>query len=204
MARNLGAKHTLCRRTGEKLCGLDKCPVSRRPFAKGVHGPTAKRVRLTGYGIQLLEKQKAKMIYGLLERQFRNYVSAAMSSKGNSSETLLRSLESRLDNVVYRLGFARTRWQSRQMVAHGHFTVNGRKVTIPSIQVRPGDVVGVRSQSAKSKLFSEVKEKLLAQELPPWLTMDAETMTAKVIDKPSAVDAKPLFDTKAIVEFYSR
>ncbi len=202
MARNLQAKHTLCRRTGEKLCGLTKCPAGRRPFPKGVHGPTA-RTRLTGYGIQLQEKQKAKFIYGVLERQFSTYVSKAIASRGNTSEILLRSLETRLDNVVYRLGFAATRWQARQFVSHGHFMLNDKKVTIPSIQVRPGDNITIRPQSAKNKIFLDVHDRL-RNELPPWITLDTATLTARVIGTPSIDDAKPLFDTKAIVEFYSR
>jgi len=203
MARPIKGKHTLCRRVGEKLCGLDKCPSGKRPFARGVHGANNRR-RLTGYGIQLQEKQKAKVIYGLMEHQFRSYVEKAIASRGNTSDTLLTSLETRLDNVVYRLGFARTRWQSRQMVSHGHFTVNGRKVTIPSIRVRVDDVIAVRPQLAKSKLYEGMAEKLALVELPPWLNMDAESLSAKIIAMPNAVDAKPLFDTKAIVEYYSR
>lgn len=203
MGRYLGPKHKLCRRVGEKLCGNDKCPVTRRPYKPGVHGPTA-RPRLTGYGIQLVEKQKAKMIYGLLERQFRKYVEEAARSKENTADALLRLLETRLDNVIYRLGYAKTRSQSRQYVSHGHFTVNGRKVTVPSIALRAGDVIGIREQSAKSKMFEGMKEKLSQNDLPAWLTIDTDTMTAKVVGLPKAVDANPLFDTKQIVELYSR
>ena len=205
MGRYLGPKHKLCRRVGEKLCGCDKCPVTRRPFKPGVHGPTS-RTRLTGYGIQLIEKQKAKKIYGLLERQFRKYVEMASNSKENSSDVLLRLLETRLDNVVYRLGIAKTRNQARQYVGHGHFTVNGRKVTVPSIAVRVGDTIGIRPQSAKSKIFDGIKEKLTAAniELPVWLTFDLENLTAKVVALPKGADAAPLFDPKQIIELYSR
>jgi len=203
MGRYLGPKHKLCRRVGEKLCGNDKCPVTRRPYKSGVHGPTS-RARLTGYGLQLLEKQKAKMIYGLLERQFRKYVEAASRSKENTSDVLLRLLETRLDNVIYRLGFANTRSQARQYVSHGHFTVNGRRVTIPSMTMRPGDIIGVREQSAKSKIFENIKEKMVKKDLPAWLTIDLDTLTAKVVAAPLAADAAPLFDTKQIVELYSR
>jgi small subunit ribosomal protein S4 len=203
MGRYLGPKHKLCRRVGEKLCGSDKCPVTRRPFKPGVHGPTS-RTRLTGYGIQLIEKQKAKMIYGLLERQFRKYVEMSSHSKENSSEVLLRLLETRLDNVIYRLGIAKTRGQARQYVGHGHFTVNGRKVTVPSIAVRVGDVIGVRPGSDKSKIFDGLKEKLANVELPAWLTFDADTLTGKVTAMPKAAEAAPLFDTKQIIELYSR
>lgn len=205
MGRYLGPKHKLCRRVGEKICGNDKCPVTRRPFKPGVHGPTS-RTRLTGYGIQLLEKQKAKMVYGLLDRQFRKYVNMASSSKENTSDVLLRLLETRLDNVIYRLGIAKTRSQARQYVGHGHFTVNGRKVTVPSIAVRVGDVIGVRPQSMKSKIFEGIKERLAAstQELPAWITFDAETLTGKIVAMPKATDAQPLFDPKQIIELYSR
>ncbi len=193
----------MCRRVGEKLCGLDKCPVTRRAYPKGVHGPTSRR-RLTGYGIQLLEKQKAKVIYGILERQFRIYIKEATRSNENTTDRLLQLLELRLDNVVYRLGFAKSRSQSRQMVAHGHFTVNGRKVTIPSIQVRIGDVIGIRPNSVDKKMITAAKETVIKTETPPWLAMDTETMTAKVIGLPSPAEARPLFDPNAIVEFYSR
>jgi small subunit ribosomal protein S4 len=203
MGRYLGPKHKLCRRVGEKLCGSDKCPVTRRPYKPGVHGPTS-RTRLTGYGIQLLEKQKAKMIYGLLERQFRKYVEAASRSKENTSDVLLRLLETRLDNAVYRLGFASTRSQARQFVSHGHFTVNGRKVTVPSIAMREGDVIGVRQQSAKTKIFEGVQEKIAKKELPAWIVFDMEKLEAKIVGAPKSADAQPLFDPKQIIELYSR
>jgi len=204
MGRYLGPKHKLCRRVGEKLCSSDKCPVTRRPFKPGVHGPTS-RTRLTGYGIQLIEKQKAKKIYGLLERQFRKYVEMSSRSKENSSDVLLRLLETRLDNVIYRLGIAKTRDQARQYVGHGHFTVNGHKVTVPSIAARVGDVIGVRPGSEKSKIFEGLKEKLAAnQELPAWLTFDVDTLTAKIVAMPKTTDAMPLFDPKQIIELYSR
>jgi small subunit ribosomal protein S4 len=151
-----------------------------------------------------LEKQKAKVIYGILERQFRLYVKEATRSKENTTDRLLQLLELRLDNVVYRLGFAKSRAQSRQMVAHGHFTLNGRKVTIPSIQVRVGDIVGVRPNSADKKMITTAKETVVKTEAPPWLAMDMETTTAKVISLPSPAEARPLFDPNAIVEFYSR
>jgi len=144
------------------------------------------------------------MVYGLLDRQFRKYVEMASSSKENTSDVLLRLLETRLDNVIYRLGFAKTRSQSRQFVGHGHFTVNGRKVTVPSIAVRAGDIIGVRKESAKSKIFDGMKEKLSTADLPSWLTIDADTMTAKVVAMPIAADAQPLFDPKQIIELYSR
>lgn len=204
MGRYLGPKHKLCRRVGEKICGSDKCPVTRRPFKPGVHGPTS-RTRLTGYGVQLLEKQKAKMIYGLLERQFRKYADIALGSKENTSDVLLRLLETRLDNVVYRLGFARTRGQARQFVGHGHFTVNGRKVTVPSISVRVGDIISIRPQSMGVKFLDGIKEKLAAgNDAPAWLTLDVDTLTAKVVAMPLPADAQPLFDTKQIIELYSR
>ena len=205
MGRYLGPKHKLCRRVGEKLCGNDKCPVARRPFKPGVHGPTS-RTRLTGYGIQLIEKQKAKRIYGRLERQFRKYVELSQNSRENSSDVLLRCLETRLDNVIYRLGIAKTRDQARQFVGHGHFTVNGRKVTVPSIAVRVGDTIGVRPQSLKSRIFDGIKERLAGStaELPAWLTFDLETLTAKIVAMPKAMDAAPLFDPKQIIELYSR
>src|SRR6187401_1376553 len=155
MARNLDAKCRQCRREGEKLflkgekCFTDKCAIERRNYPPGQHGQ--KNTRLSDYGVQLREKQKVKRIYGLLERQFRSYYQKASGQKGNTGENLLRMLESRLDNIVYRMGFAVTRAAARQLVSHAAIRVNGKKVNLPSYQVRPGDEVAV-SERAKSQL----------------------------------------------------
>ena len=155
MARYIGPVCRLCRREGMKLflkgerCYTEKCAIEKRNFAPGQHGKTRKS-KLAGYGVQLREKQKVKRIYGVLEDQFRRYFEQAERTRGITGETLLQLLERRLDNVAYRLGFATSRPQARQLVRHGHFTVNGRKVDIPSFSVKPGDVVAVRQSSRKS------------------------------------------------------
>jgi len=151
--------HKACRRYGVKLCQTDKCPVVKRSYPPGVHGPKGAR-KLTEYGRQLAEKQKAKITYGLREKQFRNYFDKAFKKVGNTSEILFASLESRLDNVIYRLGLGKTRTQARQLVGHGHFAVNGKKVDIPSFQVKVGDVINIREKSRSAKIFTNLAESL--------------------------------------------
>jgi small subunit ribosomal protein S4 len=209
MARNTEPKCKQCRREGEKLylkgekCLGPKCPVTRRAFPPGQHGPTS-RTRLTPYGIQLREKQKAKRIYGLMERQFRNYFEDAATKTGDTGIFLRQYLELRLDNAVYRLGFAKSRQQSRQMVGHGLLTVNGKDVDIPSFQMRPGDVIGIKDTKKAKKIFSEAKERLSKVQAPGWLALDLENLAGKVISRPTAEELDKSFDAKLIVEFYSR
>lgn len=193
----------LCRREGVSLCGREKCAAKRRSFIPGVHGPN-KRVRLTPYGIQLREKQKAKRLYCVIERQFRNYFAKASAQQGNTGEILVRLLEQRLDNVVYRLGFAATRRQARQMVSHAFFEVNGGKVNIPSYQVKVGDVITIRANKQDKKLLEDVKERLAKTEVPQWLSLDPGSLSGKVTSVPAGEDLKQVFDPKLIVEFYSR
>src|SRR5512142_663123 len=165
MGRRLEAKCKQCRREGEKLylkgdkCFTPKCPVTRRGYKPGQHGPTS-RTRPTPFGIQLREKQKAKNTYGLMETQFRNYFEKATRKLGNTGSFLVQMLEMRLDNVIYRLGFAKSRSLARQLAGHGHIRVNGKKVTIPSYQTRPGDVITLSGRIAKSKLFAEEAARL--------------------------------------------
>lgn len=205
MARNVGPKHTLCRRVGERLCTTDKCPVVRRPYPPGVHGPKKKRRQLSTYGSQFREKQKAKVIYGLLERQFRGVFEEAKRRAGNTSLALVQLLELRLDNVVHRLGLASTRSQARQLVSHGHLMVNGRRVTIPSYRVKPGDAITVHESSKSLKHFSEKIATALPKHAPPgWLALDAATMTGKVLAPPGQDEVQQNFDPTMIVEFYSR
>lgn len=198
-----------CRRAAEKLflkgekCFTAKCPIVQRNYPPGQHGPT-QRVRLTGYGEQLKEKQKAKRVYGLRERQFANYVAKASRQKGNTSEALLRFLEMRLDNVVYRLGLAKSRDAGRQLVNHGHFTVDGKKVDIPSYQVKSNQTIAIRAKSQKSKVFEGLSDKLAKLELPSWLAVDATQLTGKILNPPKPEDSKVNFDIKKIIEFYSR
>lgn len=198
-----------CRRAGEKLllkgekCLSPKCPIIKRNYPPGMHGP-GRHGRLTGYGEQLKEKQKAKRIYGLRERAFGNYIAKASGQKGNTSEHLLNLLETRLDNVVYRLGFAKSRQAARQLVNHGHFLVNGKKVNIPSYQVKAGQEITLRSQSKASKVFENLGASLAKKELLPWLNVNAETLVGKVIGLPKMADTQMNFDFTKIIEFYSR
>lgn len=199
MARKIGNKHTLCRRVGEKLCGSDKCPAIRRPYPPGAHGPSqaVRRPKLTAYGLQLREKQKAKFIYGIMERQFRSYVKRATEQKGDTGTILIQLLERRLDNVAHRLGLAKTRAEARQLVRHGHIAVNGRTVDIPSFSVKPTDAVTLRHPS----------ERALARagaDTPSWLVWEASTNTGRVNALPEGHDLHVPFDPKPIIEFYSR
>ncbi len=203
MARDLRPKHKLCRMFGEKLCDSPKCPVTRRSYPAGQHGSSRKGARkLSGFGKQLREKQKVKRIYGILERQFSNYVAEAAKKTGDTSKFLLQYLESRLDNVVYRMGVAKSRAAARQMVSHGHVVVNGKKVNIPSYRVRVSEVVGINPSVQKSKLYEGVSEAVSKKELPSWLTADAKTLSAKVLNTPTVEN--PNFDANAIIGFYSR
>ncbi len=202
MARNLEPKHKMCRKYGEKLCDSAKCPVTRRSYPPGQHGPNQKNKKLSGYGRQLREKQKVKKIYGILERQFSNYVAEAAKKTGDTSKFLVSYLESRLDNVVYRLGLAKSRRAARQLVSHGHIAVNGKKVSIPSYRTRVGETVGIRELAKGKAIFQTLGETLGKVETPAWLSVDAKTLTGKVLNAP-IVDMIH-FDAKSIVEFYSR
>jgi len=200
----------LCRREGEKLylkgdkCYSRKCSVERREYAPGQHGPTARPKKLTNYGIQLREKQKARRIYGLRERQFRNYVEEAERQRGVTGENLLRILETRLDNVVYRAGFCSSRSQSRELVNHGHFQVNGRRVNIPSFLVKPGDIVQVAENSRKIPVLLSAIESAGARAASGWLRVDTNEFKAMVETLPVRDDIDTDVQESLIVEFYSR
>ncbi|EAX47600.1 ribosomal protein S4 [Thermosinus carboxydivorans Nor1] len=208
MARYTGPVCRQCRREGLKLylkgdkCYSDKCPFSRRGYAPGQHGQARKK--LSEYGLQLREKQKARRIYGILEGQFRNYFEKADRQKGITGENLLIMLERRLDNVVYRLGLAANRTQARQLVRHGHFTVNGRRVDIPSFQVKVGDVIQVRESSKDSPLFKEIAEGLAHKTVPAWLELSANDMSGKVVRYPTREEIDVPIQEHLIVELYSR
>lgn len=200
-----------CRRAGEKLflkgekCNSAKCPMIKRNFAPGMHGPTQRVGKKTNYGKQLLEKQKAKRMYGLLEVQFRNYFDKALSKIGNTGESLFGFLESRLDNIVYRLGYASSRRMARQMVGHGHIRVNGKKVDIPSYQVRVGDVISLSERAMGKKGFTEIKNKLAKiDNLPAYLNFDVSKVSGKMTSSPKLGDVSVNVDWKTIVEFYSK
>ncbi len=202
MARDLRPKHKLCRKYGEKLCDCAKCPVLKRSYPPGQHGPDQKRVKLSGYGKQLREKQKVKRIYGILERQFSNYVAEASKKTGDTSKFLLNYLEARLDNVVYRSGLAPSRAAARQLVNHGHVLVNGKQVNIPSYRVKVGEGVELNETSKKSKLFENIAEVINKKEMPSWISVDAKKLSAKVLNSPTVEN--PNFDAKSIIGFYSR
>jgi len=212
MARYTGPVCKLCRREGQKLflkgarCYSPKCALERRDYPPGEHGPMARfrRQRPSDYSLQLREKQKVRRIYGVLERQFRRYFREAERMPGLTGENLLILLERRLDNVVYRLGFADSRAQARQLVQHGHFTVNGRRVTIPSLLVRPNDVIAVREGSRKRTYFKERAELLDGQKVPGWLQLDPTTLTARVLAAPRREDIDVPVNEQLVVEYYSR
>lgn len=200
-----------CRRAGEKLflkgekCESAKCPMIKRNFPPGMHGMPARPPKITNYGKQLKEKQKAKRIYGLLELQFRAYFDKARAKTGNTGENLFRFLESRLDNTVYRLGFASSRRMARQVVGHGHIQVNGGKVNIPSYQLKVGDVISIRDVKSKKKIFADLANKMKkATSLPAWLTLDITKAEGKMVSAPKLGDIAINIDWRTIVEFYSK
>jgi small subunit ribosomal protein S4 len=208
MARYTDAKCRLCRREGTKLylkgdrCYTDKCAIARRAYAPGQHGQSRKKV--SGYGIQLREKQKVRRIYGILEKQFRAYFREAERLKGVTGENLLRLLELRLDNVVYRMGFGESRAEARQLVGHGHFTVNGKKVDIPSYQVGLNDLVAVKPGSKSTDKFKGLAENAASKTAPQWLSINAEMMEARIIALPVREDIDLPIEEHLIVELYSR
>jgi small subunit ribosomal protein S4 len=208
MARYRDAKCRLCRREGQKLflkgarCFTDKCAIERRNYPPGQHG--LNRGKLTPYGVQLREKQKAKRIYGVLESQFRTYFQEADRRKGITGENLLVMLERRLDNVVYSLGFAASRAQARQFVRHGHVLVDGKKITIPSFQVRAGQAVTVKEASRKNPLIRSCVETARGRGVPEWLELDAENVSGRVLRLPTREDIKLPIQEQLIVELYSR
>ena len=203
------ARCRMCRRSGMKLflkgarCFTDKCAIERRGYAPGEHGKS-RRVKETNYGQQLREKQKTRQIYGLLERQFRHYFAKASEAKGVTGEVLLQMLERRLDNVLYRLNFALSRSQGRQVVRHGHVTVNGRVVDIPSFLVKPGDTIGIREKSRKMATILTTIEARKGQSAPEWLDVDTDKLSAKVLSIPTR-DSIPIpINEQLIVELYSK
>ncbi len=208
MARYTDASCKLCRREGQKLflkgerCYTNKCAVGRRPYAPGQHG--AQKKKLSEYGIQLREKQKAKRFYGLLESQFRKYFEIAANKKGITGENLLQLLESRLDNVVYRLGFGTTRAESRQLVSHGHFLINGKRLNIPSYIVNVGDTIDVSEKGKKSPRFKEILDTTGSKVVPKWLEVDQENLKGKVVALPSREDIDLNVQEHLIVELYSK
>jgi small subunit ribosomal protein S4 len=206
MARSLGPKCKLCRREGMKLflkgerCLTEKCAVERRSYPPGEHGRG--RIKQSEYLLQLREKQKARRYYGILEKQFRNYYEKAAKAQGITGEALLRMLETRLDNVVYRLGFAASRAQARQIIRHGHFQVNGRRVNIPSFQVKPNDVVSLKAGSPVEQVVRDATD--LTASVASWLQADHDNLTGKVLKLPERTDIDTPVQEQLIVELYSK
>lgn len=207
MARYTGPSCRLCRREGQKLflkgerCYSDKCAMNRRAKAPGQHGE-GRRNKPSNYGIQLREKQKVKRYYGLLENQFKRYFDKAEKQSGITGENFLRILETRLDNTVFRMGMAASRKEARQLVTHGHFTINGKKATIPSIMVKIGDTIVVKEKSKTSPKFKQIAEKSVS--VPSWLSVDPEKMEGKVVAMPAREDIDIPVEEHLIVELYSR
>ncbi|OGD23888.1 30S ribosomal protein S4 [Candidatus Azambacteria bacterium RBG_16_47_10] len=207
----IDAKCSKCRRAGEKLflkgerCFGPKCSIAKDAGAPGMHGAKKRRGRGgSEYGTQLREKQKVKQSYGIRERQFRKYFDAASKSRGRTSGILTQLLETRLDNVVFRLGFAGSRSQARQMVGHGHFAVNGRRVDIPSYQVKTGDIITIREGSAGKKIFNDLRTVIKKYDAPEWLAIDKEALKGEVKRTPTEEESEMPFNLQLIIEFYSR
>jgi small subunit ribosomal protein S4 len=209
MARYIGAVCRLCRREGMKLflkgerCYTEKCAIEKRNLPPGQHGKLRK-AKLVGYGLQLREKQKVKRIYGVLENQFRRYFEMADRQRGITGETLLQLLERRLDNVIYRLGFATSRSQARQLVRHGHFSVNGKKVDVPSFSVKVGDVVSVRGGSAENATIQHAIEEVKGRGIPEWIHFDAGTLSGRIASLPTREQINLPVQEQLIVELYSK
>ena len=210
MARYTGPSCRLCRREGCKLylkgerCMTDKCALARREQAPGQHGAGSGRRRVKEYSLQLREKQKAKRYYGILEKQFENYFKKADRKEGQTGENLLIMIERRLDNVVYRMGMAESRKEARQLVLHAHFTVNGKKVNIPSYEVRKGDVIALKENSRKLEKFKMLIENITARTVPSWMDVDKENIVATIKELPKREDVDFPFEEHLIVELYSK
>lgn len=208
MARYTGSVCKLCRRHGEKLflkgerCYTPKCPMERRRGAPG-HSPYSRPRKISEHGLRLLEKQKARRIYGILERQFRRYFEMAERLPGLTGENLLQILEKRLDNVIYRLGFAESRPQARQLVRHGHFKVNGRRVDIPSFLVEPGNIITWKEGREDFFPYQNAAQRVKEVKVPSWLSLDQEKLVAKVLSEPAREDIGFTIDEKLIVEYYA-
>lgn len=209
----LDAKCRICRRLGVKLflkgekCLSPKCPMVRRSYPPGQKRKRRFRGSLSEYGKQLREKQKLKRWYNLRERQFKNYVKEVLESRGrveDATSLLVKKLEKRLDNVIFRLGLAVSRAQARQLVSHGHFLINGKPVNIPSFEVRKGDEIGLKPGRERKGIFQNLQDKLKKYQPPTWLSFDLKTKTAKVVGEPTVEEAAPPADISTIFEFYSR
>ncbi len=209
MARYTAPSCRLCRRERQKLflkgtkCFTEKCPVERRAFPPGQHGQS-RRTKISEYGIQLREKQKIRRMYGLMEGQFHNYFEKALKQTGRTGENLVKLLERRLDNVVYRLGFAPSRKTARQLITHGHFLVNSKPVDIPSFQMRAGDTVAVREKSRTIEIVHSSMKRMKDNAMPSWLSLDKAGMVGTFLDVPARADIPLNADEQLVVELYSK
>ncbi len=209
MARYTAPSCRLCRRERQKLflkgtkCFTEKCPAERRAFPPGQHGQS-RRAKISEYGVQLREKQKIRRMYGLMEGQFHNYFEKALNQTGRTGENLVKLLERRLDNVVYRLGFAPSRKTGRQLITHGHFLVNNKPVDIPSYQLRPGDTVKVRDKSKNIEIVHSSMKRIKDNALPGWLSLDKASMLGTFLDVPARADIPLNADEQLVVELYSK
>lgn len=212
MARYTGPVCKLCRRENEKLflkgerCYGQKCSFEKRAYPPGEHGRQGqwRRGRESDYKNQLRAKQKARRVYGVLEKQFRRYYKMALKSRGLTGFTLLQILESRLDNVIYRMGFAASRAQARQMVTHGHFMVNGRRTDVPSMLIKPGDMIEIRKGSQNKPLFKELKELVESRTVAEWVSRDAKALTGSILRLPERAEIDANLNEQLIIEYYSR
>ena len=202
MARYTGPRVRVSRRFGTAIFGSSKY-LERRPYGPGVHGPKSRR-KLTEYGMGLLEKQKLRYYYGLMERQFRSVYERALKKRGITGETMLQILETRLDSVAYNLGFGITRAAARQFVSHGHIKVNGRKVNVPSFACKVGDVIEVADNKVARQLATKAMEGSTSRAVPDWVTLDREAFKGSIVRMPSKDDINPIANEQAVVEFYSR
>ncbi len=202
MARYTGPKCRKCRRYGASLCGKARCALTKRQNPPGPR--SLRRRRISDRGLQLIEKQKVRFAYGLMEKQFRHYYERASRSPGVTGEELMKLLEERLDNVVYRLGFGRTRQQARQLVTHGHIAVNGRKLDIPSARVKVGAEIEFSNRGKRSEYVAILREEIRSREIPGWLELNQEELAGRMVGEPGSGDYDPYFDPNAIVEYYSR
>lgn len=209
MAKYTDPKCKLCRRAAEKLmlkgerCNSTKCAMVKRNYPPGFHGPKGKK-RLTDYGLQLNEKQKAKRQYNMLEKQFRLTFDKALSQTGNTGDIFLQYLEMRLDSVIYNIGFASSRAEARQMINHGHFEVNNVKTNIPSFATKTGDIITITKTKANAKPFRGIAEKLAKKDIPGWINLDVKKVAAKVLHKPDIKTLKPNFNIQMVIEYYSK
>lgn len=210
MARNLSPKCKLCRRAGEKLflkgdrCSTPKCAMVRRAYPPGVHGQKRRRAR-SEFGEQLAMKQKIKRIYGVLEKQLKKYFKDVKNKSGVTGDLLMQKLEMRLDNVIFRAGFAASRQQARQLVRHSHFAVSGKRMSVPSCEVKVGDVVEIKAGKLKKEYFKNIQELMKSkQNIPAWLEADTQKMSIKIKSKPARDDIGMELDVQMAIEYYSR